>query len=117
MDLMNCIRIDYQEKVAMMNVDSELKRALRTHERIPVLFTNLARELHKIQGLTREQIKMIVYDYTEIYMRNVERMANERVMSEVKKSTIEAEHKEKENLKALAEKVYETGVWDGEEEG
>src|SRR3990172_5198299 len=108
-DLRRLIQQDYREAVAFTKMPDDLRRALKTHERIPAFLTNLERELssHKVtKFLSRTKIKRIVYDLTAMFIKNAERVVNERMMSDAARWAIEkkaSERKELETAVDLAE--------------
>ncbi len=68
-------------------IPKELKRALKTHERVPVFIDRMVGEIKKApKAFTRESIISVTRDMAEIFILNVERMAEERLLSPLKKA-------------------------------
>lgn len=84
---------DFQECVALMQIDPELKRALRTNERVPLFVDNLVREVKacervmfmKGKRLDRKKIKDMVYSMTTIFCKGLEAKAQAAYASEMEK--------------------------------
>lgn len=86
MDVKTLCRDDYQEYITLREMPTELRRALKSHERVPVFIDNLAKELYHLPfPVSRETIKKCVYDLTEVFVRLVIKQSDERVMSDVEK--------------------------------
>lgn len=109
MDVRQMVITDYQERVAMRDdIPSELKRALKSHERVPLFVDNLTREINKIPEarakakirrafkMDRMKLKNIVYDLTDIFINNVKAMAEQKAMSEA----------EQERLRKKTDDIY-----------
>jgi hypothetical protein len=113
-DLRKLCREQYAARVAMrQDIPNELKRALKTHERVPVFIDNLSQQLNhpRIRAdIKRETIIMAIHNLTDLYISNVMRMANEKHMSVLERSRIQ---KEQENLQ-LARDFVDSLI--GEEE-
>lgn len=87
MGMKQIVRLDYAECIQLMtNMPSELKRALRTSERVPVFVDRLADELTKAESagvkLSRERIKSTVYEMTEFFASNLKRSADKKAAVE-----------------------------------
>lgn len=102
----------YCEAVALSTAPDELKRALKTHERTPTFLANIEREFGKMNRklLTPITMKNVVYDLTNLYIRNVMRMANEKAMSLVEKARIQAENDRLQKFKSDTDKMMKTGI-------
>lgn len=96
-----CRRV-YQDTIAK-HENTELKRALKTHERVPAFIDNLARELG---GLTFDvkpaTIEMCVRDMTNLFIRCVETGSKERLMSDLEKLRIKQREAEAEEFRKEA---------------
>lgn len=82
---------DYQEKVAMMDIPSELRTALKAHERVPQFVDNLLKEINNFPrklNVNRFKLKNLVYDMTEVFVRGVEATIRARQMSEIEKNSL-----------------------------
>lgn len=79
----NIIIQDYQECVQLApNIPDEFKRSLKAHERIPVFIDNLCSELEKVKNLTREDIKMSVYNCTEVFMNLAKSKVDQKIVAD-----------------------------------
>lgn len=106
-DLKTQIHDAYKEAVALSSCPQELKNSLKTNERVPGFLKNLQKELATVPGGVKPyQVKMTVYDLTRIFLRAVERKANERMLSDAEKTRIT---KEQDKVKKFKE-VADTGV-------
>ena len=105
-----CIEM-YQTTVASMQIPDELKRALRTHERMPRFLDNLVIELKisRSRGIdiSDEEAKKIVDSMTRFFVQNVQRHADDRIMSEVAKGQIKREEQTKKEMRQLADAIFE----------
>lgn len=102
-----CRRV-YRETVEAAEINTELKRSLRTHERVPVFIDNLARQFAVLSWrIKRESIEMAARDLTRWFIANVDRKAKENLMSDMEKLTIKAKHDAQEEFRRQAE-VLET---------
>lgn len=100
----------YQKTITDGPYNSELKRSLRVHERVPVFFDNLTRELSK-PGFnpTREQIELATRDLTHVFIRAVHMKAEERVMSPLKKAMAKAAKSRADEMKRLVIAIEKQG--------
>lgn len=111
MDLMDICRQDYQDYVRQAPIHSELKRALKTHERVPGFIDNLARELRKAkQELKRETIRAAVWDLSAIFVQLVQRQAEEKLLSPLALSTMRKKTEDAERVKAASAIMEEKGA-------
>lgn len=102
-DLRSIIVKIYQAKVDKAEIPNELKRALRSHERVPKFVDNLTRELRQVKGLRMDQIKDATESLTEFFIKNVEAMAESRVISVLEADRINREYEAKRILAMEAE--------------
>lgn len=89
------VRKTYQEAIALnRNINSDLRAALKSHERMPLLFQNLALELEKVQALqlskgkppvTEKTMKSLIYDVTDMFISGVEAEAKARYESDAQR--------------------------------
>jgi len=111
-DMKQMCRADFLEYIAMRDMDSELKRALKAHERVPVFIDNLAREFYKCPiKISRETIKSAVYDMTEVFIGALILKANEALLSDVARGQIKAQQQQDKELKEVL-----SAIIDGQEE-
>ena len=90
--------IVHKEFVATVNdaeVNSELKRFVLSHERKGVFLQNIALEITRGKKFfLPDTIRLAVHDMTLMFLKNVERHANEKVMSDSEKNRIISEANE-----------------------
>ncbi len=106
MDLRHLITSDYQEAINLLpGVPSELRKALKTHQRVPIFVDNLFKQISRLPPHlkpTRLRIKQIVYDMTNVFVTNVKRQVDEKHLSDLAKA---AEKKKAQDIKDLASTV------------
>lgn len=96
---------EYQTTVALANINSELKRALKTYERIPLFLDNLCKQLAGPKHNFNEfQIRQATHSMTLLFIQMVEKKAKERLMSDVEKQRIKTEAYQKQKLEEKIEK-------------
>lgn len=92
MDLKTIVRQDYQEAVRLLpGIPDELRKGLKTNERVPLFIDNLTKEIASLPAHIRPQrlkIKQIVYDLTNTFILNVKRQADEKHLSDIAKTAI-----------------------------
>lgn len=93
----------YQDKIAGMDINSELKRALKTQERVPQFIDNLCQQLSQVRALRPDQIKDSVNSLTEVFVAAVTAKAEERTLSPLRISMINAQYRVKRQLQLDAE--------------
>jgi len=91
MTLRDMVRADFAEFVKVdPAVPEDLRRALRTNERVPGFIDRLAQELQQVEDngikLDRLKIKMVVYELTATFVGLLKHRANEMEMSDIAKS-------------------------------
>ena len=97
-DLTELVRHAYKNYVERdLEFPTELKNALKAHERVPLMIDNLARELrevekhaYKLKGIqpTKQELVSIVEDFTRVFLQNLVRQADEKRMSDAAKAAI-----------------------------
>lgn len=106
------VRTTYDEAVKLhATAPSDLKVALKSHERVPQFIDNLAMEFTKVADLRSKKaqalpavkhLKEIVYDMTDVFISGLIQ-ENERMReSEIKKAQRLIEKQNKENLDAAS---------------
>lgn len=101
----------YVETIEQAEINTELKRALRTHERVPVFIDNLARDFSKLSmRVKRETIELAARDMTYIFIRAVDEKAKQAVMSDIAKMLVRKEHDDLEEFRRTAEILENQGV-------
>ncbi len=79
-------RRTYQKTIADdITIPSELRRALRTHERVPRFIDNLAQELSRVPKITKEEIEVAARDMTGFFLVSFVVSAEQRVLSPIEK--------------------------------
>lgn len=73
---------DYQERVALSpDIPADLRRALRTHERVPAFMSRLLAQIKQCEKkglhLSRELIKQMTYDFTDMFIKAVKTKAEQ----------------------------------------
>lgn len=91
MTLREIVRTDFAEYIKVdPNVPEDLRRSLKTHERVPAFVDRLAMELKQVEDqgikLDRLKIKMVVYDLTAVFVSLLKHRANEMEMSDIAKT-------------------------------
>lgn len=89
------IRDTYNEAVRLHpSINSELKLALKSHERVPTFVDALAKEVEQVQNvmlstgkekIKEDTIKHLVYDLTNLFITGIEKQAEIRQESDVKR--------------------------------
>jgi hypothetical protein len=82
----------YQTAVALnQRVPAELKRSLKTSERVPRFLAQLKKEVAALPPnlVSREVISMLTTDLTNMFLYQVERAAQQKQMSEVERHRIQ----------------------------
>lgn len=106
------VRETYKEAIALNpRINSDLRAALRAHERMPLFLQNLAKELEIVQAdrvnkwkkpYTEKNIKDLIYDMVEVFISGVELEANARRESDIKKKMAEYKAQQQKDLDATA---------------
>lgn len=101
-DIRSFCRRVYAETVAKCE-NTELRRALKTHERVPGFIDNLARDLGRLPfDVKPVTLEMAVRDMTNLFIRCVETNAKERVMSDLDKMLIKQREADAEEFRKEA---------------
>jgi DNA gyrase/topoisomerase IV subunit B len=93
------VEADYQEYLSLnkSQMPEGLYQSLKAHERIPMLFVNLSKELETIErrtkSLDRMKIKQVTYDMAQFFINCVKTQADEKQMSDAMKSALVANSK------------------------
>lgn len=103
-----CRRI-YRETIEKQE-NTELKRALRTHERVPAFIDNLAREVSRLKfSVKKESIEAMVRDMTAWFIKCVDLQAVARVESKMAQIMREKRAQEAEEFRKEAEALEAQG--------
>jgi len=104
------IKKTYQEAIALNpKIPLDLKTALKSHEKIPLFFKNIAEQLEKTQAdrlakghkpFREDTIKSFIYDVTEIFILGVKAEADARAQSEIERLAAKAEADKKADLES-----------------
>jgi len=93
----------YRAAINAPNVDPELRRSLRTHERVPLFIDNLTREFTQAERngvkVSRAMIEAGTHDMTQIFIGAVIRSAEEKLLSPLAIALKNAETARAERLK------------------
>lgn len=124
---LNLVRNTYIEAIALnKNINSDLRSALKTHERMPLLFHNVALELEKVQDLRASQnkppiqektMKEVIYNFVDMFIAGIEAEAESRRQSEfsrIKKLQDEQRQKDLDatamgTISGVYEDIFEEG--------
>jgi len=89
LELADTIHKEFVKTVDEAEVNSELKRFVLSHERKDIFLKNIALEVTKGRKFfLKQNIQLAVHDMTLLFLKNVERIAHERVMSDNEKSRL-----------------------------
>lgn len=111
MQYFDLVKKTYQEAIALKQIPSDLRIALKFHERMPLMFKNLALELDKLQTgrilkkkkpFTEKIIKDVIYDMVDIFISGVELEAKSRYESDLAKAAAAAEAQKAKDIDATA---------------
>ena len=119
MTLLEYIRADYKEYITLHCDNSELKSALRTHERVPVFLDGLHLELAKHKNLNRDTIKFATYEMTKLFLEMIRKKAQEKLMSDLEKAEAKKKLDEAKAFEEQTQKMSELDqiVIDADKEG
>lgn len=98
------------------DIPEELRRALKTNERVPLFIDNLAKSLYRLpKDIRKETIILAVHDMTDLFINNIERKATERRMSRMEMHRLLEAEAKKAQLRAMADTLVgdETVTTDG----
>ena len=77
---------DYRERIQLSSIPTDLKNALKTHERVPRFVENLSKEIYGALEagvpLTRFDIKNLVYNMTDLFIRCVMSNIEKKMISD-----------------------------------
>lgn len=106
------VRKWYQEALALnKNVNSDLKRALKAHERVPNFIDNLSIEFSKVQvqrarehksPLSEKTLQQSTYDMVDVFITGLKNKYDIAAESEAKKMAREREIQYQKDLEATA---------------
>lgn len=96
------IRQYYHEAVRLADAPSDLKDALKSHERVPVFVDNLADQFRQIQEkrlkpIEEKHIREIVYEMTDLFIASVKAQAEERYQTQAQKTLRDLKFSEQQN--------------------
>lgn len=104
------IKKTYQEAVALNSkIPLDLRTALKSHEKIPLFFKNIAEQLEKAQDdrikkgqkpFQESTVKSFIYDVTEMFILGVKAEADARAQSEIDRLAAKAEADRKKDLES-----------------
>lgn len=106
------VKKTYQEAIALNpKINSGLKTALKSQERMPLFLKNLAIELEKVQEnrnrkgklhYSEKAIKDTIYDMVDVFIMGVEMENKARMESQLQKRLAEQEAQKKKDLEDTA---------------
>ncbi len=100
------IETTFVSTVTKSECNTELKRAVLSHERKNRYVDNLLTEICGSKKVFKlETIKEVTKDLTTVFIRNVERHANEKYMSDLEKSTVVQQGENAKLFDAIASKM------------
>lgn len=109
---LDLVKKTYVEAIALKQIPDDLRTALRSHERMPLMFVNLAKELEKAQNTLLRKgkkkaddktIKTIIYDMIDIFIAGIEEEARKRYQSDLDKHAEEAKAQAVKDIKDTAD--------------
>lgn len=102
----------YQEAVTLKQIDSDLKSALRTQERVPQFIINLSSEFQKVQDyrlkkgkpmVDENTLRETVYDFVDVFIAGLVKSKELEQESMLKKLVREREIQDQKDLEATAQ--------------
>ncbi len=110
MDAREFCRKTYRDYIQRAPIPTELKRSLRTHERVPAFIDNLAKELLKVNSkVKRENLVTAVESMTGLFINAVHRQAEEKAMSPIKKMMLKQDADRKKKFQKAANLIERKG--------
>jgi hypothetical protein len=110
-DLRVFCRKTYQDYLKRAEIPSELRRSLKSHERVPAFIDNLSGELGRLQfKISRETLQKCIEDMCELFIRLVQRRADEQAMSPLARAMLVARETKFKEMKAQADELERLGV-------
>jgi len=104
MDLRQLCVSTYQDFVKNEPMPDDLRRALKTHERVPVFIDGLVKELSNVKhSVPKQSIIDAVHSMSKVFLRCVEQKAKELYMSDIAKLTIKKKADDKLALDAAVD--------------
>ena len=110
MNYFEFVKKTYQEAIALNpRIPLDLRTALKSHEKIPLFFKNIAEQIERVQSerIAKNQkpfaettIKGFIYDVTEIFVTGVRAEADDRARSEIERLAKKAEADKKADLES-----------------
>jgi hypothetical protein len=106
-DLREFVRKIYQNFVETdESVPSELRRALRAHERVPAFIDKMSAELNLVgDHVKKENVEQAVRDMCRFFISNVKRAAEEKATSPLEKARLISIQDEANRIRQAADKV------------
>ena len=104
-----CVK-EYQMFILEAAMPEELRRALRTHERVPVMIDKLVHEFRAVPNAKRETIALAVRDVSRWFVNAVKLKAEQRRMSDLAKITIQKDQDRVDQFKKDVETLDEKGA-------
>jgi ethanolamine ammonia-lyase large subunit len=103
-DLKSLVILHYQERIAeRQDIPNELRRALKTHERVPTFIENLHKEFLLMRKVSKEQIRDATRSLTDVFIAAVRAKCEQRDLSALEIRRINEEYAMKRLGEAAAE--------------
>lgn len=109
---LDLVKKTYVEAIALKHdINADLRIALKKHDRLPLMFKNLATELDKVQTarllkkkkpIAEKILKDVIYDMVNLFIAGVEMEAKKRYESDLAKAALEAEAQKAKDLDSTA---------------
>lgn len=88
--------VEYYKEACKLNlsINSDLKQALKTNERVPIFIDNMAKQFSLIQKMRLKKgkpllddfkLKKLVYDLTDVFLISIQKETEKRIESDVQK--------------------------------
>lgn len=86
-----------------MEMPNELRRALKSHERVPTFINRLVVELSKVDRLRLDQIKDATESLTEIFVASVQAAKDQKALSPLEVARINEKYKARRTMQLEVE--------------
>ncbi len=111
MSAQELVRKTYRAYIETMPIPTELKRSLRTHERVPRFIDNMAAEFQKLTfDVKRETIISAVEDMTRIFVLALQTSAEQKALSPIAKAMIKKREADMNQFRREAAAIEKAGV-------
>jgi len=99
----------YQKALLSIDIDSDLRRALKSHERVPKFIANLSEEFTKLAAHrikigkplpSDKHLESLVQDFTHVFIAGIKNDAEKRYESDIKKMLRKSEQDSRDDLES-----------------